>query len=88
MEGNVLESIGDRAFAENVVLSQVDFSENLKVLDLGAFANDPKIRRIDLSNTKVTEIGAACFANCTALIDISLGENLKKIGMYAFYGYS
>lgn len=88
VEGNVLESIGDRAFAENVVLSQVDFSENLKVLDLGAFANDPKIRRIDLSNTKVTEIGAACFANCTALIDISLGENLKKIGMYAFYGCS
>lgn len=88
VSGNLLESIGEYAFANNNVLSQVNFGESLKILKEGAFSNDPKIKRIDLSSSKITELGDACFANCTALIDISLGESLKKIGRYAFFGCS
>lgn len=86
VEGNRLISIGESAFAGNNVLSSVDFGENLEILKDGAFASNPKLTRIDIGNTKVTELGTMCFADCTGLIKISLGENLRKIGKYAFYG--
>lgn len=86
VEGNVLETINEGAFASNSVLEEVYFSENLKILGSAAFADNPKIASIDIANTKITEIGDLCFANCTDLLTLSLGETLLKIGRYAFYG--
>ncbi len=62
--------------------------ENLTVrqISMYAFYGCTSLKKVDLSQTEITEIGGRSFYNCTSLETISLPKTLTQIGRYAFYG--
>lgn len=78
-----LESIGVQAFARSKKLASVSFPSSLKVIDAHAFEDCVALADLDLSNTKVEEIGSNAFRE-TGLKTLSFPASLKKIASQAF----
>lgn len=81
-----LIEIADNTFSGCSSLFIVSFPYRLKRIGLRAFYECTLLDAIDLSETAVTEIGAAAFYGCYNVKSIKLGEQLEYIGDTAFYG--
>ena len=80
--------IGTYAFYRNSNLKTVNIPSSLEKLEEGAFCQTSSLGDLDLKNTKITEIGRACFAECKNMTKITLPETLTSIGELAFYSCS
>ena len=62
--------------------------ENLTVkqTNMHAFDDCTLLKKVDMSQTEITEIAGWTFYKCTSLETISLPKTLTRIGMLAFYG--
>lgn len=78
-----LESIGVQAFARSTKLASVTFSSSLKVIGKHAFEDCVALTKLNLSKTKVEEIGSNAFRE-TGLKEVAFPVSLKKIGSQAF----
>lgn len=79
-----LTSLGDSAF-ENTKISSIEFPSTLEEISYHCFYNADYLTEIDLSNTKVADIGQYAFYDCGALKTVKLPDTLKVIGTGAFY---
>lgn len=78
-----LESIGVQAFARSTKLASVTFPSSLKVIGKHAFEDCVALTKLNLSKTKVEEIGSNAFRE-TGLKEVAFPVSLKKIGSQAF----
>lgn len=83
-----VESIGDGAFRFCSKLEYISLPNTLESLGDYAFNADNKLVQIDLSKTKVTEVGFATFKDCSSLKRFKLSSETVKVGESAFEGCS
>ncbi|MCM1043030.1 MAG: leucine-rich repeat protein [Corallococcus sp.] len=76
-------TVKDGAFMNCRQLSQIDLSKAAGKLGKQAFYNCIRLTSVDLSN--ITEIGDACFADCTGILTVNNTGKLVKIGESAFF---
>lgn len=78
-----LETIGVGAFLSSKNISTISMHDNVTYIGNMAFAN-ASLREIILSKG-ISEISDFCFTNSRNLIDITIKEGVKRIGIYSFY---
>jgi hypothetical protein len=82
---STLTKIGDDVFKDCVSLSSITFPSSLTTLGVSSF-NGSQIASVSLVGTKVTEIPAYCFANCSTCHTVTLlGSSVTTIDDYAFF---
>ena len=74
------------AFANCDNLKQIIFPRNLKKIEDNAFKECSALEEIDLSSSKLKEIGKNVFCNCKYLKKVSLPDTLETISFQAFAG--
>lgn len=87
--GGVWRDSGDSygAFTNCTALETIKFPATLKKISASAFSDCTNLKEVDLSGTKVSEIGRLAFADCTALDTVQFPATLKTIGPWgAFFG--
>lgn len=82
--GNGIETVGPFAFLNCENLENVTFGNNLLSIESNAFYNCNSLRKLDLSNTKLKEIGDSAFENCTNINKLQLPNTIEIINDYAF----
>lgn len=83
-EGSQLKTIGNNAFRENGLLSEIILPDSLKTIGNHAFRGASFLESVLIGNN-VTTIGDYAFYDNFSLRDIVLGESVKSIGEYAFF---
>lgn len=78
-------AIGQGAFSDCIVLSDVTLGENVTSIGESAFSGCTNLTELAVPDS-VTSIGASAFKDCTKLTRITLGNGVKSIGNYAFQG--
>ena len=81
---DTVTTVKKRSFFHCEELIEVTLSKNLESNYFGAFQNCPKLQKIDLSQTKITEIAPLGFQGCTSLTEVKLPNTLAVIGNNAF----
>lgn len=82
---NVEQVMGQNAFQNFTVLTDVTINGNIKSISKNAFNGDSKLSMVTLS-PKIETIDEYAFSRCTALKKLVLPDNLKTINSYAFSG--
>ena len=84
---NSVKSIGDNAFYNCDVLTNVSFGENSKLNSIGddAFSGCDKLKNITIPSN-VNSIGEYAFSFCEGLTNIVIPSSVKTIGERAFCG--
>ncbi|MBO7331062.1 MAG: leucine-rich repeat protein, partial [Alistipes sp.] len=81
-----LTEIGSWAFQDNGnKFTSITLPKTLKKIGYQAFLSCSQLTEIEIPNS-VTSIDTHAFAYCTALTEVTLGENLETIGDTAFIG--
>ncbi len=80
-----LRVIEPYTFFKCYALLSVTFSTSLESIGACAFGYCQQLTRIDLSESRVTEIGDFAFYDCENAREIDLGIDLTSISGYAFY---
>lgn len=83
--GENVESVGNRAFRNNVALVSVDLGQLLTEVGPRAFYNCTELKTVIFSD-ETKSIGAYAFYGCTALATVEFNDRLETIGKYAFLG--
>ena len=66
-------------------LTSITLPDTIEEIGVKAFRDCTQLSSIDLSAcTKLTQLGADAFYNCTSLASVTLPENLTSIGNFAF----
>ena len=68
----------------NEDIVEVIFPASLRTLETFAFAGCSRIKRIDLSHTRVTAIGRCAFAHCTSLTEVIFPDTLLHMERACF----
>lgn len=63
-------------------LERVSLPNSIKKVNNMAFANNPKLTRVNLGN--VETLGNTVFYNCLALTDLIIPESVTTVGIYVF----
>ena len=79
---NVVQTIGDRAFAGSKVTS-VTIPNSVTKIDSGAFKNCRELTEVTFGSS-VEEIGEEAFSGCRKLARVSLPDSLRTIGRNGF----
>ena len=82
---NVEQVMGQNAFYNFSLLTDVTINGNVKSIGRNAFNNDLKLTTVTLS-PKIEKIDEYAFSRCTSLKNLVLPDNLKTINSYAFSG--
>ncbi len=84
--GKYIKAIDEYAFADNVVLESVTFTEDcvLESIDRYAFSNCTSLANPVLP-ANLTTIGRGAFSSCSAITDIKIPTTVTSVGMDAFY---
>lgn len=77
--------IADWALSRIENLLTVDIPSTVKAIGSYSFAQSPKLWRVIIPENSVEIIGDGAFYECGVLMQVSLGEGLKRIGSKAFY---
>lgn len=77
-------TVGDSAFRDCTLLSQINWGTKLDKIGAHAFRSCTALAHVNLPSP-LTNIGVASFAHCTALKTIVLPESLTYLGGEAFY---
>ena len=83
--GEGVTSIGDRAFYNCDVFTEVELPESLTSIGADAFGGCDRLRSVSFSEGP-KQIGAWAFAGCTNLKDIGIPDTCTSIGNGAFSG--
>ena len=83
INGKVVEEIGRWAFMMNEKITEVHFSDGLKVIGEGAFSACDKLEKV-VFGSSLEKIGSTAFSGCASLDGITLPESLTHIGQSAF----
>lgn len=82
---NVEQVMGQNAFNNFSVLTDVKINGNIKSISRNAFNNDTLLSNVILS-PNIEKIDEYAFYRCSSLKNIILPNNLKTIGSYSFNG--
>lgn len=80
---DTIETIGSFAFANCTNLSDVKFSSELSLSVIGAFQGCTSLQSADMSMTKITDLAAQTFYNCSSLKTVVLPDTCTTIKKYA-----
>lgn len=80
--GDGITKIGQYAFKDLSMLSEVEMQDSVDIIEQTAFYNCKMLETVTFSG--VSEIGGEAFRKCTKLKQIELPDTLQKIGSYAF----
>ena len=80
--GDNTTEIGESAFGYCQNLQSIDL-KNVTQIGYGVFSGCKALKSINLGN--VTKIGENAFYGCTNLKDVNLSDNVKEVGLQAFY---
>ncbi len=83
---SALKTIDSSAFSECSGIRSITANENLESIGDGAFSYCSMLETVDLSASKLTEIGASVFSGCNQLDEVMLPEFATSIGGSAFAG--
>ena len=82
-----VKSIGKGAFSGCTGITEFAPGEGSQLERIGAFAFEKSsLQRVDLSNTKVTDIDAGAFSGCVQLAWFNFSAEIENIGVNAFDG--
>lgn len=81
-----VRGIADFAFYGSPTLQSVALPANVKIVGKQAFVNCQAMMTLNTTGVEFIDYGA--FAHCINLTTLRLGEGLRDIGSYAFYGCS
>lgn len=62
----------------------LDFSECYDLETVSSVDSLPNLKKVDLSNTKITEITSSFLSNCPSLEEVILPDSVRTIRQYAF----
>ena len=82
---NVEQVMGQNAFNNFSVLTDVKINGNIRTISRNAFNNDTLLSNVILS-PNIEKIDEYAFYRCSSLKNIILPNNLKTIGSYSFNG--
>jgi len=82
---DTVTEIGQYAFFNCKVLSEVQMGSNITTIGQYAFSNDSALKTIAFGN-KVMTLGEDAFSNCTSLKAVTLPASVTTIGQDAFFG--
>lgn len=80
---DTIKTIGSFAFANCSNLSNVKFSSELSLSVVGAFQGCTSLQSADMSMTKITDLAAQTFYNCSSLKAVVLPDTCTTIQKYA-----
>ena len=83
IDGKKVTSIGERAFAENDWIENVELSNSITKIESGAFDHCEYLSKIKLSNSLLS-IKNWAFRHCQNLNEIEIPNCVTDIGRYAF----
>ncbi len=83
IDGYVVQSVADRAFASNETVTYVALPHRLETLGGDAFNGCTALQTVRVGNA-LTAIGNSAFSGCTALKNVELSGSVKAIYAYAF----
>lgn len=69
-------------------ISSVEIGQNIVDIGQNAFLKCTNLIRVDMKNARNEHIPANCFSGCERLMNISIGNNVKRIHEKAFFGCS
>ena len=78
-------SIGEYAFANNDMLTDLVFPTSLNTISIGTFYMCTSLKNVSMPQ-QLLSIGKECFYGCKSLHSITLPSNITTIGTDAFYG--
>ena len=90
-DGKAVVEIKASAFKNNQTITEVIIPVGYETIGIEAFASCKKLSSLNVaqfggSQGGEVSIGYAAFKDCETLTTVTLGENVKVIGAYAFYG--
>lgn len=88
INGEQITGIGERAFAENLYLIEVELPDTVTEIGDWAFDGCTGLTRIDFGNAAIATIGQRAFKNCSSLISFTIPETVSHIRVEAFSGVS
>ena len=83
--GNLIETIGDNAFADKTNITSVIFSNEINTVGDSAFNECTSLTTV-IMNNNVKIIGANIFNNCTSLTSVTLSNAITSNMVGTFYG--
>ena len=84
IDGKVVSSIGQGAFAGNTRLREVTMPQGLVTIKASAFSSVKNMREVTFTGEVLESIGTFAFANCMSLRKISIPDSVVTIGINAF----
>lgn len=86
INGVRIKALGDKVFENKKDIDNVKISEGIEIVD--GFGYDWRvpclIKSVSIPNTCIT-IGDGAFMYCSNLVDVTFGNNIETIGIYAFF---
>ena len=83
VDNHKIVTIGAAAFKDNKNIKEVEFSPNIKNIEVAAFEGCTHLEKIQIpGNVRVIEDSA--FSGCKSLSDIRMNDGIENIGAYAF----
>lgn len=77
-EGSILNTVGERAFAECVNLTNITIPSDVTYVGINAFSNCKSLTSITLPQS-LTYIGSKAFYNCSSMHSISIPNSVTSI---------
>lgn len=84
IEDGYLIQLSDNRIIRGVDKTEIVFGSNVAKIEDSAFAGLTAIKKIDMSQSSVTEIPATAFINCSSLTEVVLPAGLVSINDSAF----
>ncbi|MBR6282852.1 MAG: leucine-rich repeat protein [Muribaculaceae bacterium] len=78
-----ITEIGNLAFSDNKHITRVTFHNGITRIGMGAF-HGSVIGGVNIPNPE-TELGNACFEQCTSLTSVRLPQGMKRLGRHVFF---
>lgn len=82
---STLETIKKQAFIQAENLQEITFPASLTTIESAAFIYCAGLKKVDLSQTKLTTLTGELFASCKSLTEVILSNTIQYIDYQAFY---
>ncbi|MBQ7265348.1 MAG: leucine-rich repeat protein [Firmicutes bacterium] len=82
-------NIPEYCFANTDIMC-LEIDSSIDSIDRGAFCDCPNLKKVEYvsNNNQLIDISESTFSNCTNLIEVKIGDNIKNINEKAFFNDS